>query len=425
MKKRDDKKQSPDIEPPNLDPLTPELQVALPRNWPAGVAAVLALVVIAWLLVGRGGDPPAPDEDKRFEKILHDAGVLAKDQSLAVYSIAWKEQQTLLTDGLTMLDAMFREWKEHQQKLAALLDSADGQRIAGDPALVDQFAAIQAGSGPTATLHANQHAQAAAELQLPIDEARRAKVVASPPEPTFIKAVGAFHEGVVKEVAGLRAWTEQLTGLITRVHDLPAKGPTLRAVLAERQSLKDERFSEEVTREWKVREKQLSDKLKADLLAAKVAKQQAEDRTTAVAAQDATARTDAKRVAAEQQAAAAEKHRQRLAQFHKELPDIRPQLTPFITPGKMQLGKAGWETSAEEAPLSWSALRAVLGAPGDRRGAGFLVTAFGELDTRNDRPFGSFPRRYQPDVDAAAMTRLVEFLHANGDLLVEEGLLKP
>jgi len=424
MKKRDDEKKSRDIDPPKLDPLTPELQVALPRHWPAGVAAVLALVVIGWLIVGRRADPPSDDGADVVEQILHKNGVLAKDQSLAVYSIAWKEQQTLVADGLKLLDALFREWREHQQRLEALLDSADGQRIASDPALVDQFAAIRARSGPDATKNANKHAQAAAGLQPSIDEALQAKVIVSLPEAEFSKRVLAFHDGVVKEAAGLRVWSEQLTGLITRVHNLPAAGPTLRAVLADRQAQQNARFSEEFTREWKVREKQLGNQRMADALAAQVAEQQAKDRTAAVADQDAVARADAERVAAERQAAAAEKHRQRLAQFHNELPDMRPQLSPFITPGKMQLGKYGWETSAEEAPLSWNALRGVLGAPGDPDRTG-LVNAFGEIDTKNDRPFGAFPRRYQPDLDAAAMARLVEFLHANGDLMVEEGLLKP
>ena len=154
-------------------------------------------------------------------------------------------------------------------------------------------------------------------------------------------------------------------------------------------------------------------------------KQRAEDEAAVLVRRRAADEAEAQRTEVARQAATAETHRQRLAQFHKELPDIRPLLAPFISPGKMQLGKAGWETSAEPAPLSWNALRGVIGAPGDRRSAGFLANAFGEIDTKNDRPFGSFPRRYQPDVDAAAMTRIVEFLHANGDLMVEEGLLKP
>lgn len=415
-----------EINSPELDELTPELHVALPRTWLVGAgAAFLVLIAAAWLWSARGRDSAHQNAADAMEKILREDGALAQDQSLAVYRLAWKEQQSQLADGVISLEALQRGWREHQQQLAALLDSADGQRIANDSSLIDQFAAILDGSGSDAQFDSKQRAETVAQLQPIVDEALRAQVLASPPATDFVKRVQAFHDGVVQDLQGLHSWREQLAGLIVRSRSLSTDGPTLRVALANRKTQQDQRLSKEVTEQWKVREAELEAQRVAAVMAARNEKKMAEDHTVVVSEQDAAARAKAERVAAERQAAAAETHRQRLAQFHKELPDIRPFLSPFISPGKMQLGKNGWETSAEQAPLSWSALQGVIGAPGDRRSAGFLANAFGEIDTKNDRPFGSFPRRYQPDVDAAAMARIVEFLHAHGDLMVEEGLLKP
>jgi len=415
--------QPPSSQPSLLDELTPEVQFGVGRAWPwlLGVLILAAAIVVSFTVWRQ---PTRPDLAKELENIVAQGDQAEGQATFAAYRAQWGELASFVTEGRKAAEAGQREWAEHQRDLASLLDTDEGRRIAADAALVDQYQAIVEISGPAANINAQRIAEASALFDA-IQQALSVEVTVKPPSAATTEAATSFQRETSAELDQIRRWRNQLATLRQAANRLSSGDISLRDVLAQRRSADSERTNAEIAVRWKNRQKELSDQRIAAELAERERKQRAIDEQAVRALREEADQAEAARAERARQADAAAKHRQRLAQFRQELPAIQPYLTPFITPGKMQLGKYGWEASAEAAPLSWAALQKILGARGDHRAPSFLANTFGELDTKNDRPFGSFPRRYQPDNDQAAMERLIDFLHDNGDLLVEEGLLRP
>jgi len=390
-----------DRPPANLEELTPEVRIEWPKIWPWLMVVLVPCVAFgAW----SAGLFTVSDPDKEAIEIPR-IELTDRDPLDTENRATWQPLTTSLAEAARAIADAQKQWAEHDRELNELLDSEAGRQLAAAPDRMRRYTELVKQSQPVANGAADASATVAELLQT-INTALAGDTPIKPASATMIDSVAAIHRQATSDLEKIRQLRAQLDGLVREATSASTSGPPLREALVALQA-------------------QNAAKLSALELADQAQRQRAIDEQAALSRRQEAERAEAARVEAARQAEAAEKHSRRITQLRQELPTMRPYLTPFITPGRMQLGKYGWETSAEPAPLSWAALSKLLGAPGDSRAIATLVNTFGELDTKNDRPYGSFPRRYQPDLDRGTLVRLIEFLQANGNLLVEEGLLRP
>ena len=226
---------SPEIDPPKLDPLTPELRVQLPSNWPLLAIAGIAVAAGAWWFVAGGrhqdaDDPARQEATQMMEQLLRKSNQLGEHETLATRRIAWEEVRATLALAEGSLDKLDRERAEHQTLLDKLLDSDEGRRIAASPAHVTQYRALLQQSGVGAEM-AVQRRDAHGRLRRVIEDAFAAEPILKLPTEEFAMQVAAYQKSVAADLQQLQQQRRQLAELVAQASSA-GPGSPLREVIA-------------------------------------------------------------------------------------------------------------------------------------------------------------------------------------------------
>jgi hypothetical protein len=328
------------------------------------------------------------------------------------------------------LDALLGVTTAWQTKVATLLQSAPGRRIAGSAPHVERFVAVyekkRLSKSDVATLQARLDT-----LLRPLKSAEKDA------DETYVPSKSLTDD--VQTLAGeirtaLRQYLQDLLaveGLLENTaKSEPSKATLQAAITAFHRAEASQRAATVAAARRKARQE--ADRQLADAEAAKIA---AENRVKLlkIKAKKAEAEGQEKALAAEIEAAAkkreaAQKKAALTRQFEREYPTMRGYLIPFTSSGFAQPGGRGYTRTTEKGPVSFSKLQ----------GAGYLKKTIGSLKSfyysttanrMNDRPGGAFPNYIGGAGDwgrrQETIQSIQDFLNKYGTILVEKKLLAP
>jgi len=341
---------------------------------------------------------------------------------------AWTNRRYALELAAQQIGQAQQLLKTFQARTQELEQSETGSRIAADPELVATYASLQDIPRPPA-----------ADLERDLELINRYRKLAAQAEGDSAIIVAPNQEfldscsdlGVSAQEA-LEAWTEvdtALTALIQRASRTTPGEQKLHTVLTQLREQRDAELLDAVHREREQvrvaaeRQRVESERqAEATIQAAEDERQQALAQLNAAAATGRSTREKAIVAEAMEKLAAERAYAERFQRFKRALPEIKSLLSPMISTGRMQIGRNGW-TAGEEGPVSWAALQKAKVLNLNQEGMINLGTLFGGPLNRNDRPRGGFPETMTSN--EATIRRAQELLVEYGDILVEQGMLRP
>lgn len=315
-----------------------------------------------------------------------------------------------------------------QATIDSLLTNREGQRLASSEKHVDVYLAI----AKKPRLSESQLSVTKQQLELLLAPVLKAEASGtgqqlglSPDFTSELESIAATIQRALEEI-------QQDQKLLASILKASANGAPAKTNLQDMITKKEaDEIEELAARIATVRQQEIEknavklETATAELVAAetgvKLAQMEAE--TMEVQIKESAIRTEtaesAKQAAAELAKLALER------EFERDLPQIRPLLSGFVSHGAMQLDSRGyWVTGLKDGPVSYSHIK----------GVGALETSLTGLSKlyglgnhgHNDRDKGSFPKSRQSlDVVRDQLLAAQGYLNKYGPLMVDKGLLAP
>lgn len=315
-----------------------------------------------------------------------------------------------------------------EQQHAEMLDNDLGRRLAADPTAIEVFASLAERERMDARSVESMRRTVmvlAEPVEAAVDDVNSVLEI----DDEFERQVDEIRKRVDRELQSLGA-DQRVLQLLSRdaTQRDPAGLSLAEAIEAHRTSQLRKRNDAVATEVKKQREAFVTREVEAQVAVEKLQsdKRLAEVEQERLRTQADVARTRADNARIQDAIEAAKKKAELVGRFERERAQVMSTLVPFISQGRKQIVDGEWRMTEEDQPLSLSGLQAVDALNDDQMGAQRLFHVAGGM--QNDRPngaFGSYIGGHIHDNRIPLALRAQRYLREYGELMVEQGMLKP